>query len=83
MILRNARTLRRLIISEGVTHRELAEAAGYRGHSKIGRLCRGESRLLEEKYALAIAHKLNVHVGVLFLPETSSKNGHDGHNAER
>jgi transcriptional regulator with XRE-family HTH domain len=82
VILRDPRTLRRLMISEGVSHRELAAAAGYRAHSKIGRLARGESRLLDDKYAFLIAHKLGVAVSVLFLPDSSSNSGQDGQNLE-
>jgi transcriptional regulator with XRE-family HTH domain len=82
VILRDPRTLRRLMISEGVSHRELAAAAGYRAHSKIGRLTRGESKLLDDRYALAIAHKLRVHVDVLFLPDVSRNLGHGDQKSE-
>lgn len=82
MILRDARKLRRLMISEGVSHRELASAAGYKAHSYISRLARGEVNSLDDVAALRIAHRLRVAVDVLFLPDTSSNSGRDGHNSE-
>lgn len=79
MILKDRKTLARLIAIEGITHRELAAVAGYRSHSKVGRLLRGEVPGLSDDPAQRIAERLGVPVDDLFLPDTSRKSGRLDH----
>lgn len=78
MELHDPRRLRRLMKVQGITQRELSEAAGWRSHSYLGRLLRGQVKTLETDPALRIAHKLGVGVEDLFLTKVSSNAGHFG-----
>lgn len=66
------RKLAKLMVIQGVTYRELAEAAGYKSHAYLGRLVRGEVDTLEEGPALRIARHLGVGVDDLFLVRLST-----------
>lgn len=78
MILKDRKKLARLMIVQEVTHRDLATAAGYRAHSYVSRLVRGEVSSLGTDAALRIAHYLGVTVDDLFLPDESSNYGRRG-----
>jgi transcriptional regulator with XRE-family HTH domain len=82
MILRDHVTLKKLMILQKVSQRQLAKAAGYRAHSYVSRLVRGEERTISTDAALRIAHRLDVAVGDLFLPGPSTKNGRDVHSGD-
>ena len=73
MILRDRKKLARLMIVQEVSQRELAKAAGWRSHSYLGRLLRGEKNTLDSDPALRIAHKLMVPVDDLFKIELDRK----------
>ncbi|WVX88106.1 helix-turn-helix DNA binding domain protein [Gordonia phage LitninMcQueen] len=73
MILRDRKKLARLMIVQEVSQRELAEAAGWRSHSYLGRLLRGEAKTLDTTPALRIAHHLMVPVDDLFQVRMDSK----------
>lgn len=75
MILKDRRKLAKLMVIEGLTHRELAKVAGYQAHSYVSRLIRGEVNSLGTDAALRIAHRLGVAVDDLFLSEPSSNSG--------
>lgn len=64
--------LAKLMVIQGISQRELAQAAGWKSHSYMGRLLRGEVKNLETDPALRIAHALGVGVDDLFLVKTSS-----------
>lgn len=66
------RKLAKLMVIQGVTYRELAEAAGYKSHAYLGRLVRGEVDTLDEEPALRIARHLGVGVDDLFLVRLST-----------
>jgi transcriptional regulator with XRE-family HTH domain len=55
-----------------VTHRELSQAAGWKSHSYLGRLLRGEVSTLEPEPAARIAAYLGVGVDDLFMVRTST-----------
>lgn len=74
--LKDPRVLARLMAIDGVTHRELAKCAGYRSHSYIGRLLRGERSTLAADAACAIAERLNVPVGDIFYTKVRTKSAH-------
>ena len=66
MRLHNRKGLLTLMVVREVSQRRLAAAAGYRSHSYLGRLLRGEVDTLEPTAALRIARHLEVDVGYLF-----------------
>jgi transcriptional regulator with XRE-family HTH domain len=72
MHLTNRRLLAKLLAIQGVSQRELAEAAGWKSHSYLGRLLRGEVTTLEPEPAVRIARFLGVGVDDLFMVKTSS-----------
>lgn len=82
MILKDRKTLAKLLVIQGVSHRQLADAAGWKSHSYVGRLVRGEVKTLDTDPALRIAHHLGVGVDDLFLVRTST-NRSEVHNGER
>lgn len=67
--------LARLMVVQGVSQRELATAAGWKSHSYLGRLLRGQVKTLETDPALRIAHHLKVGVEDLFLTRVSEESG--------
>ena len=82
MILKDRRKLAKLMVIEGLTHRDLARVAGYRAHSHVSRLVRGEVDTLSTDAALRIAHRLGVAVDALFLPGSSRNSGPPVHNGD-
>lgn len=72
MELQDRKKLARLMIVQGVTQRELAQLAGWKTHSYLGRLLRGEVKTLNTDPALRIAHALGVGVEDLFLTKVDS-----------
>lgn len=75
MYLRDPKKLARLMVIQDVSQRELARAAGWKAHSYLGRLLRGEARTCETEPALRIAHRLGVAVDDLFLTKVASNPG--------
>lgn len=75
MILRDRKKLLSVMIVQEVSQRELAHAAGWKSHSYLGRLLRGEANTLDPDAALRIAHKLGLPVNDLFLTRVSNKTG--------
>lgn len=71
MILKDRRKLAKLMAIDELTHRDLAQVAGYRAHSHVSRLLRGEVDTLSSDAALRIADRLGVAVDDLFLPVAS------------
>jgi transcriptional regulator with XRE-family HTH domain len=79
MILKDRKKLQRLMVIQEFSHRRLAAVAGYKAHSYIGRLVRGEVSSVGTDAALRIAHALRVGVEDLFLPEETSNSGRQDH----
>jgi transcriptional regulator with XRE-family HTH domain len=75
MILKDRKQLASVMIVQGMSQRQLAEAIGWKSHSYLGRLLRGEVRTLDGDAALRIAHKLGLPVDMLFLTRVSEKTG--------
>ncbi|WP_372595451.1 helix-turn-helix domain-containing protein [Actinotalea sp.] len=80
MILTDRKRLAKLMLIQGVSQRELAEAAGWKSHAYLGRLMRGEVNTLEVEPAARIAHFLGVGVDDLFMTRVS---GVAGRNVKR
>jgi len=68
VLVKDRKVLRKLMVIEGVSQRELATAAGWRSHSYLGRLLRGDVSSLETEPAVRIAHRLGVDVSDIFRP---------------
>lgn len=75
MELIDPKKLRKLMVIQDVSQRELALAAGYKTHSYLGRILRGEVKTLNTDPALRIAHYLGVGVEDLFLTKMSTDCG--------
>lgn len=72
MQLLDRKKLAKLMVIQDVSQRELARAAGWKSHSYLGRLLRGQANTLELEPAIRIANYLGVGVDDLFLTKTSS-----------
>ena len=72
MELIDPKKLRKLMVIQDVSQRELALAAGWSTHSYLGRLLRGEAKTLNTTPALRIAHYLGVPSDDLFLTKVST-----------
>jgi transcriptional regulator with XRE-family HTH domain len=66
MVLRDRRKLQRLMTADGISHRALARAAGYRSHNMVGELLSGQRRNVSDAAAAGMAELLGVSVDVLF-----------------
>jgi|GEM_PF-3500704 len=77
MELLDRKRLARLMTIQNVSHRQLAQAAGWKAHSYVGRLVRGEVKTLQAAPALRIANFLGVGVDDLFLTRASSISSQD------
>lgn len=69
MRLKDPQSLKFLMEKQHVSARHLAGVAGWKSHTYIQRLLRGEVRTLRTDPALRIAHHLSVPVDLLFLTE--------------
>ena len=78
MQLYDRKKLARLMIVQGVSQRQLAQAIGWKSHSYLGRLLRGDVNTLEKEPALLIAKTLGVGTDDLFLTKTSSDTRRNG-----
>lgn len=83
MVLHDRKRLLKLMVIQGVTQRELAEAAGWKAHSILGRLLRGEIKTVTVERAARIAHHFGVGVDDLFLVRVDSVDGHADHQRGR
>ena len=67
MQLKDPKLLARLMAIQGVSARKLAADAGWRSHTYLQRLLRGEVNTLKVEPAMAIAESLSVPADVLFV----------------
>lgn len=72
MRLVDRKRLARLMTIQGVSQRELATAAGWKAHSYLGRLLRGDVDTLEPEHAVRIAEYLQVGTDDLFVARSST-----------
>lgn len=75
MLLRDRKRLARLMAIQDVSGRTLAKAAGYKSHSYVQRLLRGDARWVDDAAGLRIATFLGVDVTDLFALKTSGDTG--------
>lgn len=64
--------LAKLLLIQEVSQRDLAEAIGWKSHTMVGYLLRGEKNSVSPASAVAIAKFLGVDVSDLFLTEMPS-----------
>lgn len=81
MEIRDRKKLARILVIQGVTHRELAQAAGYRTHGHVGALLRGEKKTLTAEAAARIALYLGQQMEDLFVSRVTTNHGQDGQAA--
>ena len=77
MILKDRKQLAKLMVIQGVSGRRLAMAAGYKSHTYIQRLLKGEAKTLETEPAARIAKFFGVGVDDLFLVGITTNAGDD------
>jgi transcriptional regulator with XRE-family HTH domain len=71
MELKDRQLLRELLETNHISARQLAEDVGWKSHTFLQRLLRGEVKNLDPTKALLIAHRLNVPSHLLFVPRVS------------
>jgi len=71
--------LQKLMVIQDVSQRELAEAIGWRSHSYLGRILRGQVSTLDVEPAVRMAHFFGVGVDDLFLAKSSSESRQIAH----
>lgn len=76
MELQDRKKLAKLMVIQDVSQRELARLAGWKTHSYLGRLLRGDAKTLNPEPALRIAKALGVGVDDLFLTKVSVISNH-------
>lgn len=57
--------------AKGMTQRDLATAVGWKSHSIVGRLLRGQLTTVDPEKAVRIAHVLEVSIDDLFVSRSS------------
>lgn len=72
MELIDPKKLAKLLVIQGISQRQLARDIGWRSHTFVARLVRGEVKSLSPESAAKIAHRLGVGVDDLFLVKSSS-----------
>lgn len=84
MQVRDLKKLRSLIVIQERTHREIAQAAGWKSHSYVSRLLRGEVNTLAVEPAVAIARLLGCPLEELFTTRLTTNPDHfDRHTRKR
>lgn len=71
MQVRDHRKLARLAVIQDLSHRDIAEAIGWKSHSYVGRIMRGEVRTVDPEAAVRWAHLFGAAVDDLFLTRSS------------
>lgn len=72
MLLKDRKQLAKLMVIQGVSARQLAKVAGWKSHTYMQRLLKGDAKTLGTDPALRIAHYLGVGVDDLFLVRVSN-----------
>lgn len=70
--------IKRLMVIQGVSQRQLAEIAGWDSHSYLGRILRGEIKSIQRDPALRIAYHLGVGLDDLFVTRLSTDAAQSG-----
>jgi transcriptional regulator with XRE-family HTH domain len=70
--------LQNLTKAHRLTHRGLAQVAGYASHTYAGRLLRGEVKAVEPTPAARIARHFGVDLDLLFVPKAAGNSDRSG-----
>ncbi len=70
--------LAKIMAIQGVSQRQLSDVAGWRSHSYLGRILRGEVATLDPEPAARIAYHLGVGMDDLFMPRMSTDTARAG-----
>lgn len=82
MEIRNLKRLKTLMAIHGVSTRELSRIAGYKSHTHMARILRGDYKSLEPARALAIVAYFQVGTDDLFIVRASNQTeGNERSNA--
>lgn len=71
----DTKKIRKLMLIQGATQRELAEAVGWKSHSYVTRLLGGEIKTVTPDKAARIALFFQVGIDDLFVARSSSTSG--------
>lgn len=69
--------LAKLVVVQEVTHRQLADVAGWSSHSYVSRLLRGEVTTMKPEPAVRIAKFLGVPLEDLFVTKLATNHAHN------
>ena len=75
MQVRDWRRLARLALIQQATHRQIAEAIGWKSHTYVGRILRGEVRTMDPESAVRLCHFFGVAVDDFFVTRSSRNPG--------
>lgn len=64
--------LAKLMVIQGISQRQLAEDIGWKSHTFVARLLKGDVKSLSPEPAIKIALRLGVGIDDLFLAKTSN-----------
>ena len=78
MEIRDLKKLKKLMVIQDVSQRQLAIAAGYKSHAYMGRILRGEVKTLEPAAAVRIAHFFGADLHDLFVTKVSTASSDNG-----
>lgn len=78
MEMRDPNRFARKLKSRNLSHRQVADALGWKSHSYVGRLARGEVKTMDPESALRIAKLLDEFVDDLFVICVSTPAGRNG-----
>lgn len=81
MQVRDHRKLARLALIQDASHRQIAEAVGWKSHSYVGRIMRGQVRTVDPEAAVRMCHFFGVAVDDFFVTRCSGNIGHTGRAA--
>lgn len=71
MQVRDHRKLARLALIQDATHRQIAEAVGWKSHSYVSRILRGEITTVSPEAATRMCHFFGVDVNDFFVSRPS------------
>lgn len=75
MKVKNPKTIAKLMAIQGVSQRAMAARIGYKSHTHLRRILKGDIGTVTTEKAALIANVLGVGVDDLFLVRTSNDNG--------
>lgn len=76
MKVRDPELLARMISDKGISLREMSIVAGWRSHTYLQRLIRGQATTLKPQPAARIARHLGVPIDLLFVTRLSTDTAH-------